>query len=93
MTSVWVTVGKRVTNPRQGDHPKNWPATDPRTGGHQPKDWTGSRYFFNLSLDGGGCVVAVSLGADLTYFVLEVVVRSAHCGAPRVVGGTWYWIP
>ena len=90
MTSVRVTVGKRVTPARRppkelaGDRPKNRRAPTQRLD-RQP-------FFFNLSLDGGGCVVAVSLGADLTYFVLEVVVRSAHCGAPRVVGGTWYWI-
>ena len=35
---------------RAGTHPQpqNWRATEPGTGGHQTKNWTGHRYFFNL---------------------------------------------
>ena len=32
---------------RNGDQPKDWRATDPRTGGHHPKYWTGSSLLFN----------------------------------------------
>ena len=90
MTSVRVSVGKRVPPggrpPKElaGDRPKNRRAPTQRLD-RQP-------FFFNLSLDGGWCVVAVPLGADLTYLVLEVMVRSAHSSALRVDGGTWYWI-
>ena len=31
------------------DQPKNWRATDNKTSGHQPKNWTGRRYFLTLS--------------------------------------------
>ena len=76
MASVRVSVGKRVTPARRppeelaGDRPKNRRAPTQKLD-RQP-------LLLNLSLNGGGCVVAVSLGADLTYLVLEVMVRSAR---------------
>ena len=30
----------RAGTPRKGDQPKDWRATDPRTGGHHPKNWS-----------------------------------------------------
>ena len=30
---------RKRSNPR-GDHPQNWRAADPSTGGHQPKNWS-----------------------------------------------------
>ena len=38
----------RAGTPRKGDQPQNWRATVPRTGGHHPKNWTGTSLLFNL---------------------------------------------
>ena len=34
-----------------GDHPKNWRATNPRTGGHQPENWEAAVLFNPVFVD------------------------------------------
>ena len=34
-----------VRAPPASDQPENWRVAGPRTGGHQPEDWTGAVYF------------------------------------------------
>ena len=34
--------------PPPGDQPKNWQATVPRNGGHQPQRWTGAAVLYNF---------------------------------------------
>ena len=69
--------------PRKGDQPKNWRATDPSISGHQPQNWTGRRYFFNLNV--GGHVPGIFFNIDgihwlsfpvrdVPYKLLEIVV-------------------
>ena len=41
-----------VRAPPAGDQPENWRVAGPRTGGHQPKCWTGAVLSFNLDSDG-----------------------------------------
>ena len=45
--------------PAKGDHPQNWPATDPSTSGQQPHNWSSRRFFF-FNLEFGGHVPEVS---------------------------------
>ena len=46
------TTRSRRVPPARGDQLKNWRATDPKTSGHQPKNWSGRLYFFTLSVGG-----------------------------------------
>ena len=50
-----------VRAPPAGDQPENWRVAGPRTGGHQPEDWTGAVYFFNLDSDGDASEVRTTL--------------------------------
>ena len=45
----WCYHSRQAGTPRKGDQPKDWRATDPKTSGLQPEDWTGRGYIFTLS--------------------------------------------
>ena len=70
---------RRKRAPWKGDQPQNWRATDPSTSGHQPPNWTGRRYFFNLNV--GGHVPGILFNIDgirwlsfpVPYRLLEIV--------------------
>ena len=64
-------------HPPLGDQPKNWRATGPRNGGHQPKDWTG-RYYI-LTLPATAC----------SSWTLEVKCPRSYVAVERRYG-TWY---
>ena len=80
--------------PPRGDQPKNWRATNPRTGGHQPENWQAALLF---NIDG----VIKFFGAGLFTEFFEVagetssrtpsLCRSSLGGLPQVcprcVGG------
>ena len=42
----WCYHSRQAGTPRKGDQPKDWRATDPKTSGLQPEDWTGRGFFF-----------------------------------------------
>ena len=60
-----------------GDQPKNWRATVPSNGGHQPQDWAGKPLRFNS--DG------VFESCDAAYGMLEVSSRCSTVTCPRSV--------
>ena len=67
----------RAGTSRKGDQFQNWRATDPRTGGHPPKNRTGTSLFFNLGWCGAQYTTSRYLHGLCCFFLWYSLVLSS----------------